>query len=118
MDQNIIERLPPFATYENGVVIIDPDKAYSAYLEEMGMEMNQYSVEVARRCLTLDLLDLAGPGLHIKIANPPRADGSFASDTWAQINLAPHPEYGEQSAELGRAHGPRIHRELKARRGG
>ncbi len=110
MDQQIIDKLPSFATHENGVIVINPDEAYPQYLAELGMEPDQYSVEVARRCMTLDLMELAGSGIYLKII---KGSGQFAIK-----NLPENPKYGSYSAAMGASHGPRIHKELKAKRGG
>ncbi len=82
----------------DGFVEIDPDVAYPIALELLGMRADQYSLEVARRCLTHALKDALGPPLNIRIL--PR-------DRW---RLVRHPEGSGQAAagQEFRAHYRRV----------
>jgi len=68
---------------EDGRVIVDPAKAYPAYIAMLGGQPTQYWLEVARMCFTEDLTQVFGTPLHLvilknddfRLARFPRGDG-------------------------------------------
>jgi hypothetical protein len=55
---------------DDGVFEVDPDIAYPVYLALLGIdldELDQFWLEVARRCLTADLKTLLGTPLYLRI---------------------------------------------------
>lgn len=113
LDQSVIDKLPAWASFVDGVIQVDPSQAYPEYLKLFEMEPDKYSVEAARRCMTLDLLDITGPGIMIKIMNPAGPDGQKINERWAFKNLQDHPEYGDLSISKGSMDGVRLHNQLK-----
>ena len=72
------DNLPEWATYDKGenVILVDPDIVYPLYLEKLGYDrklITQAHLEVARKCFTQDLLQVTGPGLHLRISRTPEA---------------------------------------------
>jgi hypothetical protein len=60
--------LPAWAEPQDGKIHIDPDKAYPAYLDKLGVtEIDQYWLEVARRCITEDLRQIVDGPIHVVI---------------------------------------------------
>ncbi len=49
-------------------ILVDPDIAYPSFLEELGMKATQFSLEIARRCINLHLLELVGPGIIVNFS--------------------------------------------------
>lgn len=77
MDKNIIDALPAWATLsvecggQREVIECDPHACYPAYLDELHALDNTitatvYGAELARRCATLDLKALCGPGINVR----------------------------------------------------
>jgi len=98
LTQEQIDRLPDFALYDDGKVIVDPGVVYPQYLAELaecceGVDKNQYWVEVARRCMARDLKMTIGPGFTLRLISPQLLDdeekptGEKANDAWALRNL-------------------------------
>jgi hypothetical protein len=53
---------------DDGMIEVDPDLAYPLYLRLLGVQtLDQFWLEVARRCLTADLKALLGTPLAIRI---------------------------------------------------
>ena len=93
---------------EDGAVVVDPDAFYPIYLDELGMKTTKFSLEVARRCMTADLLAIHGPGLHLVIAPKKK--------NWALRNFpeGQHPGENEQTGAMTfRAHYKRILKKRK-----
>lgn len=104
MDKNIIDALPAWATLsvecdgEREVIECDPHACYPAYLDELHALDNTitatvYGAELARRCATLDLKALCGPGINVRWVSKPVLDddgkptGEKTGDAWKLSNL-------------------------------
>lgn len=51
-------------------ILVDAAQAFPQYLDELEMEPTQYSLTVARRCITNDLKALVGPGIIVNFSEP------------------------------------------------
>ena len=48
--------LPPWVnSHRDGTLEVDPNTVYPIYLDRLRMEPSEFSLEVARRCMTADL---------------------------------------------------------------
>lgn len=87
VDKAIRQTLPSYMKVEGNEVIIDSDVVYTIeesgitkivadagmlyplYLAELDMQADRYSAEVARRCMTEDILRVVGTPISLKIVN-------------------------------------------------
>lgn len=70
IDGDSIKIDPAFvARDEDDAVLMFADQVYPAYLKELKMSVDRFSVEVARRCATEDLTKVLGKPLHVRIVN-------------------------------------------------
>lgn len=77
---NLPTNLPEWATRgDTGRVLLDPERAYPHYLEQLDLPADKYGAEVARRCALEDLKVLCGVPLAVKIAK---------REAWALKNLS------------------------------
>ncbi len=84
---------------DDKIIAFDPAVAYPARIGELGLELDQYGLEVARRSLTTELMDLLGRGLRVRIERRP------------EMALDKHPP--GRGAERGAAEFRRYHDALK-----
>lgn len=63
-------KLPKWADYDedSGIYYIDPLKAYPFYINKLGLSVDKYGVELARRCCIKDLSTITEGGIF-KIVN-------------------------------------------------
>ncbi len=104
-----ISSLPDFATVEAGRVVVDIDKAYPPILKVLGLDVDQYGVEVARRCVTLGLVEIVGPGLRLKLVS------SDSKKPLAIRNLKENASYGPDSMNAGARDGVVFFEKLKSK---
>lgn len=90
--------LPDWASrsQDDGIVYIDPDKAFPHYFKLLGLtEMSAYNVSIARRCAIKDLVDIYGFGVfkiidkHSKVSDPDALGNCHKINTnpWGFNNL-------------------------------
>ena len=91
-----IENLPSWATFneETNKIEVDPDNAYPAYIDEMGLERDKYGAEVARRCMIKDLILICGP-VSVRI---------LRNNDWRLSNLPGDDRLAELGANEFRRH--------------
>jgi len=106
-----VKALGNWIKVQQDVAIVDTDEAYPLYLKELAKlknnllngTANQFSVEVARRCITLDIRRLTGPGLKVRLIG-------------SKYGLAGLPK-GPDSPEAGASGFRKFYRELVVARG-
>jgi len=49
-------------------ILVDPDIAYPAFMKELEMQATQFSLQIARRCINMHLLELVGPGITVNFS--------------------------------------------------
>lgn len=60
-------KIPSWATWKKGQVIVDMDTAYPKYLEQLELTATQYATGVVKLCITRDLSEMTGiEGLVIR----------------------------------------------------
>lgn len=109
-----VNTLPSWAveTVEDGItkVLVNIDEAYPAYLAELNMAPNQYSVSIAQQCCILEIKEAMGGECWI------RQYSKTGSYKYAVRNLPLSVPHGADGDAAGRAVAGSKWAELKAAR--
>jgi hypothetical protein len=100
-------KLPEWAAQdESGAIELDPAIAYPHYIGLLGLGVDKYGAEVARRCAIADLKALCGVPLRVKIMKRP---------DWALSALPGSDEDAQRGADGFRQHYDKLTRKRAAR---